>query len=499
MLQELGIDLSPVLGAFLPRLLAALAILVVGWIVALIASSVVKRLLHRTSFDNRIAAWVAGEKGGEVQVEQGAGTAVFWIVMLFVLVGVFQTLQLSGVTEPLNLLLGEVAAFAPKIVGAVLLAAVAGVLAMLLRRLVTNALSLARADERLAGDGTSGAPVSKTLGEATYWLVWLLFLPAILSTLELTGLLEPVQALLNRAMAFLPNLFAAALILLVGWFVATLVRRIVSNLLAAAGVDRFGERAGVSRALGGGSLSGVVGAVVYVLVLLPVGIAALNALQIEAVTQPASNMLNALLTAVPRLFAASIVVGLAWFVGRVVGDMVARTLAAVGFNNLFTSIGFTSAPVAGEGAARRQPSDVAGGLVLITLVLFATVEAAGLLGFVALQTMISSFIVLGGRVLLGLGIFAVGLYLAGLAARVIRSSGVANAVLLATAARVAVLILVGAMALRQMGLANEIINLAFGLTVGALAIAAAIAFGIGGRDIAARELEAWVQQIKGRH
>ena len=43
-----------------------------------------------------------------------------------------------------------------------------------------------------------------------------------------------------------------------------------------------------------------------------------------------------------------------------------------------------------------------------------------------------------------------------------------------------------------MGFANEIINLAFGITLGAAAVAVAIAFGIGGRDIAARKLDEWI-------
>ena len=60
-------------------------------------------------------------------------------------------------------------------------------------------------------------------------------------------------------------------------------------------------------------------------------------------------------------------------------------------------------------------------------------------------------------------------------------------------ARVAILVLAGAMSLRQMGLANEIVVLAFGLIVGAVAVAAAIAFGIGGRDVAKRKLEEWLK------
>jgi hypothetical protein len=54
------------------------------------------------------------------------------------------------------------------------------------------------------------------------------------------------------------------------------------------------------------------------------------------------------------------------------------------------------------------------------------------------------------------------------------------------------------MALRQMGLASEIINLAFGLLIGAIAVAVALAFGLGGREIAARELSGWVESVKSK-
>jgi uncharacterized membrane protein YedE/YeeE len=66
----------------------------------------------------------------------------------------------------------------------------------------------------------------------------------------------------------------------------------------------------------------------------------------------------------------------------------------------------------------------------------------------------------------------------------IRDSRIENARLLATIARVAILVLAGTMGLRQMNLAQEIVTLAFGLTLGAVAVAAAIAFGIGGRSAA---------------
>jgi hypothetical protein len=128
--------------------------------------------------------------------------------------------------------------------------------------------------------------------------------------------------------------------------------------------------------------------------------------------------------------------------------------------------------------------------------LFASVEAARLLGFGALADLLAQFIQLGGQIILGLIVFGIGLYLANLAANMIESSGATNARLLAWAARVAILVLSGAMALRQMGIANEIVNLAFALLLGAIAVAAALAFGLGGRETAGRELETWVNRVK---
>jgi len=65
-------------------------------------------------------------------------------------------------------------------------------------------------------------------------------------------------------------------------------------------------------------------------------------------------------------------------------------------------------------------------------------------------------------------------------------------------ARIAIIVLTTAMALRQMGLADDIVNLAFGLTLGALAIAFALALGLGGREIASTGLRTLVDSMKSK-
>jgi hypothetical protein len=141
------------------------------------------------------------------------------------------------------------------------------------------------------------------------------------------------------------------------------------------------------------------------------------------------------------------------------------------------------------------PSALVGYLVTIAIMLFAAMEAADLLGFGALTLLISRFAVAAGQVLVGLLIFAIGLYFSYLADRVIRSSGAAQSKVLATAARVAIIVFAAALALREMGIAESIVNLAFGLLLGAIAVAVALAFGLGGREAAARQIERWRQDV----
>jgi hypothetical protein len=105
------------------------------------------------------------------------------------------------------------------------------------------------------------------------------------------------------------------------------------------------------------------------------------------------------------------------------------------------------------------------------------------------------FVVWGGHVLLGLVIFGFGLLLANWAAGVVRTSDSPQAPLLSVASRITILLLAGAMALRQMELANDIVNLAFGLAIGAVAVAVGLAFGLGGRDSAARLLDDWHEKM----
>jgi hypothetical protein len=564
-LRTVGSDL----GASLPDLLRAIVILVVGWLIALIAAAIVRGVLKQTDLDNRLArSMVGGQPGAEAPpIEKWISSAVFWLIFIFTIVAFLQALQLTAVSEPLNNFLNQIVGYLPSIAGAAILLGVAWLLATLVKLIVTRALKAFNIDERLgqqvegsttarpadvardpaapgysttanytagssatgAVDPTTGAvtpppsstsgdqfSLSETIGNTLYWFIFLLFLPLILNTLGLQGTLAPIQELLNEILGVLPNVFAAILIGAAGWLIAQVVRRIVTNFLAATGTDRIGTRFGLNPARGSQSLSWIVGTVVYVLILIPTAIAALNALQIDAISGPAISMLDQILTALPQIFTAALILVLAYVIGQFLSDLVTNVLTGLGFNNIFYWLGLQSTPStptpttppppAQPGATELQatpttlptktPSEVAGIIVLVGVMLVAALGAIDVLNIPALTALVGGIVWIAGRILAGLVVFAIGLYLSNLAFNLITSSGGRQTKILGQVARIAGIAFSGAIALQLIGVANDIVNLAFGLLLGAIAVAIALAFGLGGRDVAAEQLREWLASFK---
>ena len=189
MFRNVTDQVSQLVGGYLPNLLGALAILVIGWLVALVVGAVVRGALKRTTIDNRIAVWMGARQ--EFEVERYAGKTAYWLIMLFVLVAFFEALNLTNVTEPLNVLLSQLTGFVPRVLGAGTLLLVAWLVATVVKKLIIGVTSAARVDERLSGEAEAEegktVPVSKALADGVYWLIFLLFLPAILGALAPRG------------------------------------------------------------------------------------------------------------------------------------------------------------------------------------------------------------------------------------------------------------------------------------------------------------------------
>ena len=497
-----------------PSLLGAIAILVVGWLVAIIAKAIIQGVLKRTNLDNRIAAGLTGRDDAP-EVESLISGLVFWLILLITVVAVLDKLQLRVASQPLNAFLTQIGDFLPKLLGASILLGVAWVVASLVKMLVVRALNTFRLDEKLNSQpqDSESTPslnqlsLSETIGSSLYWLIFLFFLAPVLDTLGLQQALQPVQALITEILALLPNIFGAVIIATVGWFAANIVRRIVTNLLATTGADNLGSRFGLSSASGRQSLSSIIGTIVYVLILIPVAISALSTLQIQAISVPAIAMLQQVLNALPLIFTATAILVISYFLGRFISELITNILTSLGFNNIFSVLGLPTPTTRTEATSEtettstvtaRTPSEIVGIIVQVGIMLFATVAALNILQIPALTTLVQGILVIFGQILAGLVVFAIGLFLANLAFSIITSSGNAQARILGQIARIAIITLVSAMALQQIGVAPSIVQLAFGLLLGALAVALALSFGLGSRDIAAQQVQEWLNSFKNK-
>ena len=480
------------LGISLLNLVTALLILIVGYIVARIIAAIVRRLLKRTNLDDRLADALSEEgEPRKYAAEDVIAKIVFWILMLFVLVAFFDRLNLQGIAVPLQSFLEDLTVeFLPRLFAAAVLLIVAWLVATVLKILIRKAGSLLKLDERLtkhaALEEGERVSFSESLANATFWFVLLLFLPTVLRTLGIIEIAEPIQDIFDTIFSYLPNILAALVVFGIGWFVARVVRQIVANLLASLGIDRYGARIGLSE---GRTLSRLLGDILYVIVLLVTIIAALGELNIDAISEPTTQMLSTIINVIPNLIGAALVLVISYAIGRLVAELVRDLLSGVGFDTVPERLGL-------KWSATTSPSQWIGWIVLLAIMLFATVSALELLGSESVASMVDVFIAFFWKVILAAVILAIGLYMANLAYKAIHGTGINQANFIGRAAQIAIIIFAAAIALREVGIANEIVNLAFGVTLAALGLAVALSLGLGTTKISEREVDGLISRLR---
>ncbi|MEO8175843.1 MAG: mechanosensitive ion channel [Sphingomicrobium sp.] len=344
-----------------------------------------------------------------------------------------------------------------------------------------------------------GQSIGIELGRLAYWLVWLVGLIAALQPLGLSGVLTPVTRMTNEVFAFLPRLLGAGLFFFAGLILARIVRHVIEATLGALNIERLLGRAGISigepplavdesgvasegTAPARSSIARAVGVTVSATIIIFAAIAALQILQISAISDPATAMLNSIALAIPRVLAALVWLAIAFLIGRWVKTLVETVLPSLRFDDSVRALGIMP--------PNSNPSRVVGAIAMTAILLAAAIEAARQLGGDSVAALLFQITELGGKVIFGTVIIVAGLFLARILASLVGSStgesGYAQ-----TIVKYAIIALFTAIGLTFMGLADQIVMMAFGLILGSAAIATALAFGLGGRDAAARILEQW--------
>ena len=400
-------------------------------------------------------------------------------------------------TEPARYWQQQLAEWGPKVLFAILILIVTHFVAKAVQWAIAKLIDRVPVLKRHPDVG--GDSIGTELGRLAYWLIWLVGLIAALQPLGLSGVLTPVTALTNEVFAFVPKLLGAGLFFFAGLILARIVRHIVEAALGALNLERLLGRAGLSigeqpiavdesgtasegAAPVRSSIARAVGVTVSAIIILFAAIGALQILQITAISDPATNMLNAIALAIPNVLAALVWLTLAFIIGRWVKSLLETVLPSLGFDNAVRALGVT--PV------NAIPSRVVGTLAMTAAIIIGLMEAARQVGGDSTAALMFQITELGGKVIFGTVIIVVGLFLARILANLVGSS-TGEASYAQTIVKYAIIALFTAIGLTFMGLADQIVMMAFGLILGSAAVATALAFGLGGRDYAARVLEEW--------
>lgn len=327
--------------------------------------------------------------------------------------------------------------------------------------------------------GTSnGESVGMALGKIVSLLVWLFGLLAVLQQLGFDSVITPVQGLLTNFIGYLDNIVFAAAIFFIGSMIARIVRDLVETALGTVDFDKWANKGGVEAVTGNSAITKTIGTIVYVLVIIPVAIAALQMLEISAITEPAMNLLNMVFQAIPLIIGACLLLGLGYVLSRWISGLIRDLLPNLGADRAIDELGILP-----EG---RKASGVIATIVTVAIMIFFAIAATNMLGFPQLTDILQTVLAQAGNVVFGAVLIALGVLIANILRNLIADAtgpGIASNVTYWITTGLFVFI-----GLKQMQIGGMIVDYAFlALAIGA-AIAFALAFGLGGRDAAARAL-----------
>tara|TARA_R110000772_G_scaffold26726_7_gene68681 strand:- start:1238 stop:2491 length:1254 start_codon:yes stop_codon:yes gene_type:complete len=331
----------------------------------------------------------------------------------------------------------------------------------------------------LQRDTSSGTSVGESLGKIVSLLIWLFGLLIILRVLGLGGVDAPIQTLLNSIMEFIPNLLGAAIIFFIGLVVARIVRDLLVTALQTVDFDKWANRGGVDTVTGNTQISKTLGTIVYVLIIIPIAILSLEALELQSVSDPASDMLRMILAAIPNIIGAAIILGIGYLISKFVVQIITEVLPGLGVDQSVAAMDILP--------TGTSLTTILARVAQIAIMLFFAIAATRMLGFADLTIILDQILELGGRVIFGGVVIGVGFLIANLLARVINGAG--ESPMAAMIVRYAAIVLFTFMGLQFMGVGEEIVEMAFMALVIGGAAAAALAFGWGGRNVAGKVLE----------
>src|SRR5699024_7666642 len=322
------------------------------------------------------------------------------------------------------------------------------------------------------------------IGDLFYYLVMVIVFLIALDGLGLSNVLTPLENMLSQFLLFIPNLVAAALIGLIGYMLA----KFISNLVELGGsfLDKLAQKAGYEDT---NKIIDVLKTVVFIMVFVPILIQAIDALKLESLSVPLNDILYGFIGIIGNVIVAAVILFIFIWVGNLLRGFLSDLLQKLGLGGMTAKMQLQYS--VGQG---QSISKIFAGVLYALVVFFAVVTAAEVLELQTFSEILFEVLNISGSIAFGLGILIVGNFVSVLIYKAMNKSE--HNAFIASVVRYAILGLFLAISLRAMGIANEIVELAFGLTLGTVAVVIALSYGLGGRDAAGDHFREIIKQFK---
>ncbi|MDX1364400.1 mechanosensitive ion channel [Arenibacter latericius] len=373
--------------------------------------------------------------------------------------------------------------YLPNLLGAILVLLIGWIIAKFFQKLITKLLDRTKLGNKVMDEEHSKS-TSHFFGKIVYYLIMVIVLLMTLEILEVSAVLDPLKNMLNKFLAFIPNLIGAVLIGFIGYLLA----KFVSSLISMGGnfIDKLIDKTGFKDT---DMLVNILQKVVFIIIFIPFLIQAFNALQMNAISEPANEILYKFTDLIGEIIIAALILIIFIWGGKYLASFL---------SDLFKSLGLDKAAekikIQNMIGANQSLSTLLANLIYFFIVFFGVITAVAILGLDQLTYILNEILAVTGQILFGLVIIAIGNYISMIIYNTMKESNNNN--FIAGVVRAASLALFIAIALRTMGIANEIVELAFGLILGAIAVAVALSYGLGGRAAAGEHFKEIIDKMR---
>ncbi|MGX7105237.1 mechanosensitive ion channel [Globicatella sanguinis] len=389
----------------------------------------------------------------------------------------------------INELFNKIYSALPGLLGAALLLVIALFMAFLTKKLTTKGLDKVEFDSKLqkwgmAKNDEESNIFIETIGSLVYFVTILLFTPFIFTGLNLSGVADPVIIMLDKFWDFIPNLLVSVMIIIIGSYLCKFIKKLSRNLFEGIDVDRWyrkliGQQE-TAEFVTETRLADVLSSIIYVLIYIPIITVALQILGVSTISDPIVSVLNQIVSVIPNVLAAVVLVIIGNFIAKLVADLIESMLKTSGIDKYSQYLNF-------KGETSILISNVSAQIIQAVLMIFFLVEAISVLQLDVLNSIGNSIIAYLPAVVSSVIILAVGIIGGNVLATFLAK--VSGSKLFGEFIRYGVIIFAVFMTLDQLKFAQTIVNTSFTMLLGAFAVAFALAFGLGGRDFAAKQLE----------